>query len=1517
MMASLFVAMPVSAATENVIDYDLPLDDASELTWVASGVTVSNADGIGGRDDVVKAAGLADSNTNTVGVKLPDGFAFEENDVLTYSIDVYSETEINPDMAMRNHGTSLNPYVKFYEQTMATGEWVTITKTFTFAEIEAKIADANSSGTFAAADNYAFYLRPRQNADVYLDNLKLAVSRPVVERENVVEITADAASEFTMVGANVTLTDDTTIGGVKAEGVKNANGNQVGVSLPEGFAFQEGDILTYSLDVYSDVAINPDIFVRDHSDYNPMITLYSEAITTGTWTTITKSLSFDEMESLIASFNSSGSYAEAGNYAVYLRPRTPSDATATVYVDNFTVTVARVAEDSGDSGDTGDSGDSGDTGESGDSTGTTRENVVDITADAASELTMVGADVTLADDTTIGGVKATGVSNSNTGIVGVKLPDGFAFEEGDILTYSVDVYSATADYKPDIYVRNHGSSFNPMAVFYAQATAANTWVTVTKTLTFEELEAAITSSSSGTFASADNYAVYVRPRDCTEIYVDNFTVTVSREVVVRGNIIDIAADTASDFTWLNGGTATDADGIGGRDDVVALGNLANSNGNTAGVKLPDGFAFAEGDILTYSFDVYTSITNPDVWLRNHGSALNPFATFYQTDIEADTWVTITKTLTFEELEAAISDTSSGTFATADNYALYFRPRQSGTIYVDNFTVTVSREGYVAPPAEHEHDWSDWATDGDENHKKTCSGCSEVLTEAHGWDDGVVTQEPTTDAEGVKTFTCSACGATYTETIEKLPAQENRQNVVDITADAASEITWLASSAVTATDVTTAVGGRTGTIKISGLANSNNNTAGIKLPDGFAFADGDIITYSVDVYSESTAQPDLWLRNHGSDLNPMAVFYSNEIAAGEWVTLTKTLTFEELEAIIPTVNSSGTFTTSDNYAFYLRPRVGTEFYVDNITFQVSRVVVERGNIIDIAADTASDFTWLNGGTATDADGIGGRDDVVALGNLANSNGNTAGVKLPDGFAFAEGDILTYSFDVYTSITNPDVWLRNHGSALNPFATFYQTDIEADTWVTITKTLTFEELEAAISDTSSGTFATADNYALYFRPRQSGTIYVDNFTVTVSRVGYKVLAPVIDIDAALDTSSELTWIASDAVTVTEADGVGSRDDVLKVEGLADSNNNTAGIKLPTDFAFQAGDVITYSLDVYADSAINPDIWLRNHGDALTPFDTFYHDALTANTWTTITKTVAFEALKADYDWTTVADYAVYIRPRQTAGNVYVDNFKFTVMRPGYEGDPIEPEAPHVHDWGEGVVTTEPTYETEGVRTYTCSGCGETKTETIDKLVEKMNITVGEAKARVGKEVTIPVTLSKNTCVAGLELYIDYDADALELVSAANGTTFPSDFGYTAPGDLTAHPVKFTWDSMVNSDVNGEILQLKFKIKDAAAAGDYTVEATVAAYTWVGNDTPALEAEAVNGKITATTFMLGDVNDNDVVDAQDIVLTRRYITGGWGVSINEKAADIDADVEYTARDVILLRRHVAGGYDIEYFK
>ena len=46
-----------------------------------------------------------------------------------------------------------------------------------------------------------------------------------------------------------------------------------------------------------------------------------------------------------------------------------------------------------------------------------------------------------------------------------------------------------------------------------------------------------------------------------------------------------------------------------------------------------------------------------------------------------------------------------------------------------------------------------------------------------WDNGVVTTQPTVEAEGVKTYTCTVCGATRTETIPKLPNPVTNWNLV--------------------------------------------------------------------------------------------------------------------------------------------------------------------------------------------------------------------------------------------------------------------------------------------------------------------------------------------------------------------------------------------------------------------------------------------------------------------------------------------------------------------------------------------------------------------------------------------------------------------------------------------------------------------------------------------------------------------------------------------------------------------
>ena len=73
-------------------------------------------------------------------------------------------------------------------------------------------------------------------------------------------------------------------------------------------------------------------------------------------------------------------------------------------------------------------------------------------------------------------------------------------------------------------------------------------------------------------------------------------------------------------------------------------------------------------------------------------------------------------------------------------------------------------GVVGGGDTHEHTYGDWQTDAD-NHWKVCTECGESTAKvAHTFDSGVVTTPATGTAEGVMTYTCSACGYKKTEPI---------------------------------------------------------------------------------------------------------------------------------------------------------------------------------------------------------------------------------------------------------------------------------------------------------------------------------------------------------------------------------------------------------------------------------------------------------------------------------------------------------------------------------------------------------------------------------------------------------------------------------------------------------------------------------------------------------------------------------------------------------------------------------
>ena len=681
------------------------------------------------------------------------------------------------------------------------------------------------------------------------------------------------------------------------------------------------------------------------------------------------------------------------------------------------------------------------------------------------------------------------------------------------------------------------------------------------------------------------------------------------------------------------------------------------------------------------------------------------------------------------------------------------------------------------------------------------------------------------------------------TIVALPVSaEERVNVLEIEVNSASDITWKCN-AVTVSDVN-GIGGRDNVIKMDGLANDNDHTAGVILGDDFAFCESDILSYSFDVYAETALNPDIWVRNHGSSsLSPRAELYSDAIETNKWTTVTREVTYAELN------EKKQGWNNADRYALYLRPRGGSVLYIDNFEVTISRaasdipqtpeeptVTIDYSkyettiltgtdfqadtseigarnvtNIIDAIKNSSlmgadaflfcgdyentSQTLTTEGVTALKGAVIdfvpneenhvyvqGNHDEALGVEGLSESGNNDPAsgdygvftihedeygtenniariMKTASNLASYLNEKLEAGYDkpifvlshvplYYSTRTLEDAnakyanyifhvlnqageqglnifFLAGHdhshayesylggssvylakGDKINiaqgsvvkfeeetlnftymnaGYVGYYSAGVGADNALTMlligidedTNSVDFYRFDKnGLHDLKSAGKLLEGEEELY---EANTTVYTSPQTVMLTEVNYEseiTTLPdmaeggikVVDINAPLDSVSELTWVSTSAVKVSEADGIGGRDNVLKVEGLTNSNNNTAGVKLADNFAFQKGDIITYSVDVYSETSINPDIWIRNHGSSLYPFATFYNGKVATNTWTTIARTIEFAELNNDYDWTTVGNYALYVRPRQDA-TVYLDNFKVTVTRKVEE----EPETP----------------------------------------------------------------------------------------------------------------------------------------------------------------------------------------------------------------------------------------------------
>lgn len=169
---------------------------------------------------------------------------------------------------------------------------------------------------------------------------------------------------------------------------------------------------------------------------------------------------------------------------------------------------------------------------------------------------------------------------------------------------------------------------------------------------------------------------------------------------------------------------------------------------------------------------------------------------------------------------------------------------------------------------------------------------------------------------------------------------------------------------------------------------------------------------------------------------------------------------------------------------------------------------------------------------------------------------------------------------------------------------------------------------------------------------------------------------------------------------------------------------------------------------------------------------------------------------------------------------------------------------HRAGDKVVTAEPTYEAAGTYEIRCTLCDRVLESGTIPMLSDVTVSVGNTSARVGKSVTVPVTLGGNPGLFILRLNVSYDADKLVYAGVENGEIFKADnviFNNVENGELVLY-----FEASGDADVvaNGVLANLKFNVvDDNAVAGDTDVCVEVEeAVNYAGKDVYILSSNGV---------------------------------------------------------------------------
>lgn len=817
--------------------------------------------------------------------------------------------------------------------------------------------------------------------------------------------------------------------------------------------------------------------------------------------------------------------------------------------------------------------------------------------------------------------------------------------------------------------------------------------------------------------------------------------------------------------------------------------------------------------------------------------------------------------------------------------------------------------------------------GVKTYKCTTSGCTATKTESvaatgnHTWDAGTVTTPAAPGKAGVKTYTCTVCKQTKTESIAALP------------------MTYTVSY-----DANGGSGAPAAQTKTQDVALTLSGTRPTR--DGYTF---------LGWATSKTAS--------SAQYQPGGTYTANAAATLYAVWEKKAPSIEEqLRAAI--ANGESQFDTPGDCTLSadLVVPAGFNLYVDHGTLTIPNGVtltVESEGFLGSRSDTVvqSGGKIVNNGTLNSF--IGGSITVDNGGTLENNGGfivfgggsfHNHGTYTPGeygalNFEITESDYKTDLTGVDLMLVSLECWSGKEEDIRKLFAeagnvqyvSAQISEISETTELTLSADLTipknggiFMSDDAVLTVPAGKTLTNKGSICLYDNARliieagaefvNEGWVYADQtskvsvagrFTVAEngdSQIGVKNW----ECTGELNTDSGYFSLFADAANSAEleealksgANTVNVTGDITLDRSITVPENTAMFIYSDVTLTVPASKTLTNLGSIHVRGTLN--VEGKFTGNRV---DVFSEGTLTPDSIPHGTEGVLIKSIEITGADTILpggeAEYTASITP----DDAWISWAFWTIV----SGDEL---ASISYD---GVLTAGSTPGTVTIRAEAVddSGVYAEKTVTIQTAEpepdpDEPQFVVSSERAFPGKTVKVTVSILNNPGIVAAMLEISY-SDKLSLVSATDSGLLND---YMFDKELASNPYKISWsdgDASVNNTENGVIATLEFLVAEDCEPSELPVRISCDFDNTCNVDLDSVSFRTVDGCVTVANYIPGDVDGDGKVTTKDSILIRRYLLGGWNITINEDAADVDKDGKITVKDSILIRRYLLGGWNI----